>query len=485
MKLSVLKRIVLYSAAAGLYPLLFYFGNNYSLVNSLRHLSFFVFLFLVLPFVIFILVQLMSTVTLFTKYKKYVFAFVNSIIFLMLLQLCVWAHITIFKSLLIIVLAVLISWSLQKQYLKVVLFQLLLALVAFFWAIEPVIKQLKYNDDWTRLPDDITSVTFVKKPNIYYIQPDGYVNFSEINGDLYKINNNSFKEFLTDRNFSNYSKFRTNYTSTLFSNSSIFSMRHHFYKMNISDVEEPVDAREIIVTKNPVLTAFKNNGYESFILTERPYFFVNKPKLGYDHSNINQDDLSFITTGLTNRADVVTALDRYLQNESPTNKFFFIQIFDPAHITSTMADSQGVEGERLLYKKGIEKSNRKLKQLITLILARDENPMIILMADHGGYVGFEYTRQTQTKITNEDLIYSMYSSILSIRWPEKVTPTIGAEIKSPVNLFRFLFSYLSNNESYIENLEEDASYVRLTEGEEKGVFQYIDGNGVVKIRKQY
>ncbi len=485
MKLSVFKRVLLYGIAAGLYPLLFYFGNNYSLVNSLRHVAFFVFIFLLVPCLLFLAVQLLSKSALLINYKKYVFPFLNSFLFLMLLQLCIWAKLEFFKSILIVVLAGFISWILQKQYIKVVMFQLLIAFVALFWTIQPVINQLNYNNDWTELPDDIASAQFKKKPNVYYIQPDGYVNFSEIEGNLYNIDNNTFKEFLTNRNFSNYPDFRTNYTSTLFSNSSIFSMRHHFYKMNIADIEEPVNAREIIVTENPVLTTFKNNGYKTHILSERPYFFANKPTLGYDYSNIDQEDLSFITTGLDDKADVLNAMEGYLQKEPTENKFFFIQILDPTHITSTAADSKGVEGERLLYKEGIERSNTKLKQLIDLILKYDENPLIVIMADHGGYVGFEYTRQTQTMVTKEDLILSMYSSILSIRWPEKDTQAIGTEIKTPVNLFRVLFSYLSENEAYLEHLEEDASYVRLTKGEKKGVFQYIDKNGVYKTRKQY
>jgi hypothetical protein len=115
----------------------------------------------------------------------------------------------------------------------------------------------------------------------------------------------------------------------------------------------------------------------------------------------------------------------------------------------------------------------------------DDNPLIVIMADHGGYVGFEYTRQSHTMTNDRDLIYSIFSSILSIKWPNGDEPEVGRAIKSPVNLFRVLFSYLGEEPALLNELEEDASYIHLREGDEKGIYQYIDASGKINIRKRY
>jgi hypothetical protein len=485
MKISDLRISFIYGLAAGLYPLLFYYGNNFSLVNSWGHLIYFVFWFLVFPITTFTVIFLISRIKALAILRKYLLPFLNIFTFLLLLQLCVWAHLEFLKSAVAFMFSVLIVWGLHKHFSKVIVLQFLLAFISLFWTLEPIINQFRYGNNWMVLHDDIATTQFEKRPNVYFIQPDGYVNFSEAEKPLYGIDNSSFESFLEIKGFTNYDDFRTNYTSTLFSNSSIFSMRHHFYKMNTSDIEEPVDARKIIVTENPVLSVFKNNGYKTFLLTERPYFLANNPTLGYHHTNINQEELSLISTGFEDREDVSGALNEFLTKGESQEKFFFLQIFDPAHITSTKSDSKGVAGERELYQNKLKVANGKLMELIEIIKKHDDNPLIVIMADHGGYVGFEYTRQSHKKITDRDLIFSMFSSILSIHWPEPEAPALGNEIKSPVNLFRILFSYLSNDEEYTKNLEEDASYVRLLEGAERGVFQYIDGSGKINIRKRY
>ena len=98
-------------------------------------------------------------------------------------------------------------------------------------------------------PDDIEKVQFKKRPNIYYIQPDGYVNFSEMVKGYYKNDNSAFKHFLEDNGFKNYDDIRSNYTSTLVSNSATFSMMHHYYN-NGFNFTEIANAREIIISKN-------------------------------------------------------------------------------------------------------------------------------------------------------------------------------------------------------------------------------------------
>ena len=77
-------------------------------------------------------------------------------------------------------------------------------------------------------PDDVASVVFKKKPNVYFIQPDGYTSLSEIEKGHYNMDASEIRGLLADNGFKLYNNFRTNYSSTLSTNSAIFSMKHHY-----------------------------------------------------------------------------------------------------------------------------------------------------------------------------------------------------------------------------------------------------------------
>ena len=41
-----------------------------------------------------------------------------------------------------------------------------------------------FSTEWKTQNDDIEQIKLINRPNIYLFQPDGYVNFSEINKEL-------------------------------------------------------------------------------------------------------------------------------------------------------------------------------------------------------------------------------------------------------------------------------------------------------------
>lgn len=477
-KLSIVAGI-----ASGLYPIIFYYTNNYSLINSVKHLAFFIGLFVVCPMVIFLVADRISKLTIFSRWRNFVLPFLNVFTFLLFLQLCLLASLQIVVSIGIFIGALIISFFFHKHLKKIIAIELLLAVIAFFWLILMVVRQLNYSDDWMLQPDNIEQAVFKKKPNIYFIQPDGYVNFSELNKGYYKFDNSDFESFLTEKKFKFYEGFRNNYSTTLVSNTSIFMMKHHFYKMDATASGEPIDSRKIIVSENSVLNVFKKNDYKTFLISEKPYFLANRPKVGYDTSNFSSDDISLLTTGMEDYADVVVPLKKYIVENSETNNFFFVQIFKPGHITNALYDSEGVRGEREIYIEELVGSNSKLVRIINTILQHDSEAMIVIMSDHGGYVGFGHTKDSLKKTVDRDLIYSIFSSVLAIHWPNNKAPKIDKNFKSSVNLFRILFSYLSENENYLKHLEDDASYIQIREVMIRGTYQYIDAEGKITFKQ--
>src|SRR5690606_8842540 len=127
--------------------------------------------------------------------------------------------------------------------------QLILAVIGLFSLVPVISKNLNYSKDWMQQPDNIENVVFNKKPNVYYIQPDGYANFSELGGGYYNFDNSEFETFLEQNSFKSYADFRSNYDATLASNSSIFMMKHHFYSASAGS-GEVARARNIILGDN-------------------------------------------------------------------------------------------------------------------------------------------------------------------------------------------------------------------------------------------
>jgi hypothetical protein len=476
------KSPVIYGLAAGLYPVLFYYSTNYTLINSWKHLGFFITLFLLAPVVALFVVKRLSKLKSLKKLEPFALPFFNLFFFLFFLHLCLYASVQLWLSIGILVLSVVLVRFLYRHSKKIVVLQFLLAIIAFVSLIPVVINQLSYSDEWMVLPDDIANVEFNKKPNVYYIQPDGYVNFSEIEKGYYNIDNSDFRNFLTSEGFTLYDDFRSNYNSTLVSNTAIFSMRHHYHNSGFN-FSETIDGRDIIITKNAVLDAFKNNGYKTHFFAESPYLLANQPEIGYDVTNFTLDEISYIGTGLEKTKEIFEPLKEYMATDPERPKFFFVEIFKPGHVPSQKADTKGADAEKKLWIERLQIANEKLKKTIGIIKERDPNALILMMADHGGYVGMDYMMQMRTRSQDRDQLFSIFSSQLAIHWPDNESPEFDSAFKTTVNTFRILFSYLSGNEKYLEHLEEDVSFLIVKEGAPKGVYKCIDENGSIIFEK--
>ncbi|MDX1463505.1 MAG: hypothetical protein R3359_10640 [Marinirhabdus sp.] len=468
--------------AAGLYPLVFYYDNNFTLINSWSHFTYFAGLFIVLPIVAMLIAGVFAKKWLENRMAQRLFLFVNGFAFLNFLQLCLRADISKKWTLIVLLVAAVFAFFLWNHIKKVVVLQFVLAVIALVSFAPQLFDHLTASNQWKTLPDAISEVRFVETPNIYVIQPDGYVNPSELEKGYYDIDNSNFENFLSAEGFKTYTEFRSNYGSTLSTNSAIFAMKHHYYNEG-QNFSETLNARNVIVGENPVLDILKDNGYTSYFISEKPYLFLNKPTVGYDYSNYTSAEVPFISTGLRTHKEIEPWLRTYLTDSVGTPKFMFVQMLLPGHINNQEVNSVGVEGERQSWMTKLETANQKLKEIITMIKQNDPNPLIVVMADHGGFVGMEYTNQSYSKMTDRDKIYSVFSSILSVHWPEE-PPSFDSKLVSSVNVFRILFAHLSKSTAYLDHLEPDESYLVVKEGAEKGIYQYIAPDGSITFEKK-
>ncbi|QIE59090.1 sulfatase-like hydrolase/transferase [Rasiella rasia] len=468
--------------AAGLYPIIFFYTNNFSLINSWKHFTFFLCLFLGLPIFTFVALRFLDFIPIVKKLNPIVFPFFNIAAFLGFIQICLYAQFHLWITLISIVVAALVAFFLRKSFKKILALQFLLAIIGLFWLFPTIKNQWTYSNEWTFQPDDIEEVVFKKRPNVYYIQPDGYVNVSQMGKGAYKIDNTVFWDFLRENNFKLYPDVFSNYSSTLVSNTATFTMKHHYYN-NGFNFSEIANARKVIISDNPVLNIFKNNGYKTHFIAEASYLLTNFPEMGYDACNFDYNDLDFITDGFSMEEDITIPLEGFLKEDTDQSKFFFIEIFKPGHVSSSKTETLGVEGEFELYKENLRLSNERLVKAINLIQKHDPDGLILIMADHGGYVGYEHMLEIRDKTLDEDRIYSAFSTQLSIKWPNGEAPAIDTKFKSGINTFRILFSYLAEDPKYLDHLQEDASFTIIKNGAPQGIYKVIDGEGEVVFKK--
>lgn len=468
---------VLAGFSVGFYMMLFYYSKNFALANSPEQFLFFTGYYIVLPIaILFTGYKLLGIFKLSNYRKNFLFLGIIALfVFYMPHKGALDISQEIIIVIAIVIAAVLSIWF--KKYYK--LFILLLFLMSVF-NVKPiagvVYKAIISSDEWKKMPDDIETVRFQQKPNVYYIQPDGYTSFSNFkNNKYYSIDNSDYENFLKQNGFNLYENYRSNYLSTLLSNSATFSMKHHYIQRDV----DTYGTRAIIVGDNPVLRIFKSNGYKTSFITEKPYLIMNRPNLGYDFCNIKYDEMPYLGDGFDagSKRDVLEDLKKQMAVNGTSGNFYFVEKFLPGHIPTFNADSEGVEKERERHLKKIVKSSVWLKEIIKYIVDKDPNAIVIIGADHGGFIGFSYTQESLKKITDKDLIYSIFGAQLAIKWNNTKAADYDKDLKSGVNLFRTVFSFLASDKKYLDNQENNGSYIQLKQP--SGIYKYIDENGKV------
>lgn len=474
---------VISAIAAGLYPFLYYYNKNFEFAYSWVQFFFLLISFIIAPTILFFgLSWLFKKIKGFQKFQHFLLPVLNFSWFSLLLVICTSG--IKFKLMgLIAMIACFLGFIFYKHLKKIILFQFLLVIIILFELVPYAIQNFNYSLDWMKQPDNIEQVVFKMKPNIYLIQPDGYANFSELKNDLYKYDNSTFEAFLKRNNFTFYHSFRSNYSNTITSNSSLFSMKHHYYHQPSENLKVAHKSREILAGNNPVISILKNNAYKTFLILEKPYLIVNRPPLLYDYCNIDYSEFSYLARGFEITKNVAKDLSTAIDHNISGPNFYFVKKNAPNHISVRKNNSKGKEKEREKYVIDLEKVNDWLEDIITMISIKDKNSLIIIVSDHGGYVGFNYTAERRKKTTDRDLIHSIFTSVLAIKWPEE-QPDFTHELKSNVNLFRFLFSYLSEDNSYLKSLQDDKSFLIINEEAPFGVYEVIDNSGNVVFNKK-
>lgn len=465
----------------GIYPLVFYFSNNFYAINSVKHILYFGSLFLVIPILYFVLLNLLfKYLPKFEKYREHVLFI--SLIFCTAVLLTVAMFLLIKKKILlgVLVLSVLLSIKLFKAYKKIVVLIIVMSLLPMLKVSNHIIESV-INGNYSAAQDKILNVKFKSTPNIYVIQPDGYVAESIMKNETY-LHSSSLYEWLRNNKFSIYDDFRSNYPASLASNSSLFLMKQHYFGATLFPSIEMPNAREVICGDNPVNFIFQKNNYKTHFIVQDDYFQQNYSEMKFNNSNILNEEISYFTDGNKIKRILFDDLKIAMSKASSEPNFYFIEKLLPHHVHFSATENR-VETERKEYVSKIEEVNIWLKETISYISENDKDALIIVLADHGGWVGMEsYNEMFQTQ--NEDKIKSIFSTIAAVKWNGIDTKGFDSELKSNVNLFRVLFSVLSEDKQYLEQLEDDSSYnIHIENHFYNSVYQVIDDDGKITYNK--
>jgi len=471
---------VITALVAGIYPLLFYYSNNYPAIDSAGHLLVFSLFSIVLPLIITLLsFFLFIRISILKAYKSHL---LFALLITITSSLLILAVTLIFKKKLtvtIFIIAGILSVKFYKYYKHLIIIICIMAILPFVKCMVSFYEDIR-GIGWTELSDNIENIRLKHKPNIYMIQPDGYAGEEVIKSEPYNYSN-FFYKWIEENGFIVYNDFRSNYPSSLTSNSSMFAMKHHYFNDVIIPSIDMPNARNVIMD-NSTLHILKNNGYTSFFIAQDEYFQQDRSRSIYNYYNIKPDDVPYFTYGHDIKKNVDSDLNEAIATKTDNPKFIFIEKLLPHHVH--FGEGRGhIENERHDYLNQIELANVWLKKTIKKIKIHDKNALIIVISDHGGWVGMSGAEEFYTT-QKPELIRSTFGNFAAIYWNGINHEGYDVKLYSNVNVFRVLFSCLSENKSYLDHLEEDASYnIRPGNFITQSVHKLIDGNGNIVNEK--
>jgi len=484
---------------SGFYPAIFFLSNNWHVFSFQQSLILLIGTSLVSLTILFSMSYSLNYIAQFL-YKKIDYTndndtsnaqriFTNPMLTICSMILCIYLlrntleSIDIQKTILyfiIVATVIFITWHTHKRGLKLLLncLVILTSLSIVNLLINVHMKTKIPIESWAIQNKAIyDQIKFRKKPNVYLIIAESLPDKSALKA-VYNIDNAAFYEKMGELGLKiNHNHF-SNYNHSLASLPSLFGMEHHFGLINIGNFDS-LGGRRMLEAKtyNPVIDTFRANNYKIQYLHNvsglipngaAVDFCIPAPALLYGleifltHQNMVEPTIfspkkSEPLISIKNQIAITS-----LKDESYFN---FIYLDFPGHSPSRLrARSKKIINQklgefRIAYSKKIELANQQLIDLIKFIKNKDQDSIIIMIGDHGSW-GFRIKEDTQGKpISNQLYFLDRFGVFAGIRAPHILSDLMeNGTIKSHVNLFKYVFAYLSEDEKILETKAPDDSY---------------------------
>lgn len=410
---------------------------------------------------------------------------------------------TITKSNLIILfslaLAFLILILIKKLGFKLI--NLLLILLILMGSGELVISLIDKSDQnevllssLQREADD--QIKFKKKPNIYLVHLESY-HSPEAMRKIYNFDNRDFINRLEEKDFFVSQNNFANYSNSLNSVGSMLLQQHHYYKLAVGN-EDAVGIRDIIGGReyNPTISILKNNGYKIKYIHPSTYLYAGSTQLDYFYPpNRTDSSLSIFQSNWINEIHsfVVRPFKDDMSKNSSFDEFYkaleeqigtaktqaeptFYYISEPLDVVHTPANGtyswqNSNDGWVDQYVERVESSNDQIIKSLTRIVENDPDGIIVLYGDHGAWRYRDIWKGLsdkedindqiygRKKIGAEELALDIFGVFSAIRYPDGNSEILNGETN--INIFRKLFSELSETDDLIREKPANESYINM------------------------
>ncbi len=334
---------------------------------------------------------------------------------------------------------------------------------------------------------------FSHTPNVYFIVPDGYPN-QEALEKIFDIDNREFYHQLESLGFGIKHSSFSNYRNTTASLSATFGMGHHFYGGSVGSFDLLDSRRFIASPENPVVRIFKNNGYQVNFIHADDYMFTSGCHVDVCSPNVFlgefinvlipkslqsgswlEDEIDHSYVGSIQR--IVKHVQR-VSTDQP--QFTYVHMMPPGHSPHTTIEPKELAVYREKFRGNVEIANQNIVTLVQSIVSRDPNAILILNADHGawGLGAYKYVPSEVYDGVSDRLIgLDHLGVLLAIRWPEGGAP-VRQDVRTNVNLFRYVFSYLMGKDILLASMADDDGFMTKGFGSEEVLLKVMD-NGMV------
>jgi hypothetical protein len=489
---------------AGIYPALFVASNNWFIYSNKDLL----FLLLATPVIVMLIGILLYSLlfvsipfptirrgiivnTFFTVYSCATIFFLLQTVNLSLIKNTV--ILIVFQGLITIAFVFLVNKTGVWMFTSFICFLLFLACSQWAYSYYSSIDKI-YNNLWySHNKDQTKNIAFVTKPNVYLLVLESYHDRTTLK-EIYNYDNHRMEYKLGEKGFILYHNFFANYNNTLASIVSLFTMEHHHYSISIGK-DDALSARQIIGAKtyNPVISVFKNNGYEIQYLSHSDYCYLAGDDIDFSYPKrtifkvfeiyqirILDDLLSRVlptykgAEGRNRNKDRIRVDEKqtydqmrrriHLASKSKKPYFTFIKLPLPGHFVEAFDKINPLNCD---YVEKLQKANQLIMGFVNQILENDPDPLIIVLGDHGAY---RYRRAWDGKkdihvafaahnVPEETVARDLFGVFLAIRYHKQHDPQF--KIFSHANLMRYVFSTLCESDFPLRTTVPDESYFKF------------------------
>jgi len=367
-------------------------------------------------------------------------------------------------------------WAIWRVFTINIEVTKILNLVMVILLIQPVLQIVLFNINYTQKntqPITISVNQFIGNqyfPDVYFILLDGYGRSDTLN-NIYDYDNSDFLEFLQRKGFYIANKSRANYTQTLQSLTSTFTLnyldRYDFLSQN---KEQNNSLLESLLHNNEVLRFFEEQGYKTVSISsgfsptqwENATYYFNSSEIDL---NSFKNLYLMSTLALIFQNDLLYKMHRQLILYSfetlkeitplPGPKFVFAHIIAPHPPFVFDSNGESIQPDRSYnlrdgnyfegtteeyindYRGEIEYIEQLVIETVSYILENASSaPIIIIQGDHGPAAYFDWSG-----LKSNSCLAERTGILNAYLFPKDAIEYIYPEI-TPVNSFRILFNVI-------------------------------------------